>query len=279
MSLFAFRFIANYPSTAPFLTEPERAAVQNRLSADSDAVAAEPFSWGGVARALRDPKCWLYGLVFHTLSLPQYTLALFLPTIIKDLGFTAASAQLLSVPPYALATFLTLTIAIISERVRKRAPFIIGSALVGIIGYAILISNASPTTRPGISYVGTFFAAAGIYPATALTLSWPAMNVAGQTKRATATALQISIGNLGAVLGTQLYRPATSPRYLLGHGFAMGYLLANVVIVSTLWWVLARENRRREALEPLHGVDGALKALEDGVPLKGDDDLRWRFHI
>lgn len=277
VSISAYWFIVNYPATAPFLTEAERKTVQSRLSADSDATAAESFSWDAVSRALKDPKCWLYGLTFHTLSLPLYTLSLFLPTIIKDLGFTAANAQLLSVPPYALATVLTLAIAIISEKVHKRAPFIIGSSIIGIIGYAILIGNTSPTTRPGVSYVGTFFAAAGIYPATALSLSWPAMNVAGQTKRATATAMQISVGNLGAVLGTQLYRPATSPRYLLGHGFALGYLAGNVVVVSTLWWLLDRENRRREALLPLDGVDGALKAEEDGDPLKGDEDLRWRF--
>ena len=39
-------------------------------------------------------------------------------------------------------------------------------------------------TPPGVSYTGTFFAAGGIYPAVALVLSWPAINVSGQTKRA-----------------------------------------------------------------------------------------------
>ncbi|KAI0731136.1 MFS nicotinic acid transporter-like protein Tna1 [Earliella scabrosa] len=279
VSLFAYRFIVNYPTTAPFLTEPERKVVQDRLRADSDATAAEPFSWDAVVRALKDPKCWLYGLTFHTLSLPLYTLSLFLPTIIKDLGYTAANAQLLSVPPYALATILTLAVSILSEKLHRRAPLIIGSSLVGIIGYAILISNTSPTTRPGVSYLGTFFAAAGIYPATALALSWPAMNVAGQTKRATATAMQISIGNLGAVLGTQLYRPVTSPRYLLGHGFALGYLVANVIVVGTLWWLLVRENGRRERSVSVRGLDGTHKSEEDSGPLENDDDVRWRFNI
>ena len=46
---------------------------------------------------------------------------------------------------------------------------------------------------------GVFFCACGIYPAVGLVLSWPAINVGGQTKRAVANALQISIGNLGAV--------------------------------------------------------------------------------
>ncbi|GME48186.1 MFS transporter [Neofusicoccum parvum] len=274
VSVFAYWFITNYPATAPFLTTKERTYVEARLTTDSDATAAETFNWAAVARCLKDPKCWLYGLAFHTLSLPLYTLSLFLPSIIKSLGYTAARAQLLSVPPYALATLLTVGIAVASERLHRRAPFIIASSTTAIVGYAILLGNRDPVGRPGVSYAGTFFAAAGIYPATALALAWPAMNVAGQTKRATACALQISVGNLGAVLGTQLYRPATAPRYVLGHAFALAYMVANVVVVSALWWLLARENRTREAACPLgvEGPDAQDAVAEAGEQVKGDDD-------
>ncbi|KAF9262312.1 MFS general substrate transporter [Marasmius fiardii PR-910] len=271
VSFSAYFFVVNYPSTAGFLTEKERETVQSRLAADSDATAAEPFNWQNVSKCLKDPKCWLYAFSFHTLSLPLYTLSLFLPTIIKDLGYTAANAQLLSIPPYALATIITLLVAIYSERLSRRVPFMIASSATGIIGYIILMANKHPTQNPGVSYVGTFFAAAGIYPSTMLALSWPAMNVAGQTKRATACAMQISIGNLGAVMGTQLYRPVTSPRYLLGHGFALGYLSANIVVVLILWYILERENRRKKAV--LEGGD-----LRSGE-LDGDEDPRWRFHL
>jgi len=84
-------------------------------------------------------------------------------------------------------------------------------------------------------------------------------------------ALQIYVGNLGAVLGTQLYRPNTSPRFYLGHGFAMGYLFANILVVSTLWPVLSRENRRRDSIV---AKDAGLGG--DG-PILGDEDVRWRF--
>jgi hypothetical protein len=57
-----------------------------------------------------------------------------------------------------------------------------------------------------------------MFPSTAIIVSWPANNVSGQTKRATASALQISVGNIAAIMGTQLYRPKWSPRYFVGHG-------------------------------------------------------------
>ena len=74
----AYGFVHNYPATAKFLTEKERTVIQNRLAADSDATHDEAFSWGNVLKALKDPKCWLYGLSFHTMSLPLYTYSLFL---------------------------------------------------------------------------------------------------------------------------------------------------------------------------------------------------------
>lgn len=293
----AYFFIYNYPDTASFLSSQERSFIQARLAADSDSTHDERFTWANVLRAFKDPKCWLYGLGFHTTSLPLYTYSLFLvsfflagalpsslsfcrpnlirsatqPSIIKSLGYTAANAQLLTIPPYAFAFITTLTVAILSERLNKRAPFIAGSAVFGAIGYIILLTNTNPTGRPGVSYLGTFFAAGGIYPATALALSWPAINVSGQTKRAVANAMQISVGNLGAVLGTQLYRSEDGPRYILGHSFALGYLLANAVVSTILYVLLKRENKRREA------ITAEVKAVGDLTDWDGDDDPRWRF--
>ncbi len=53
----------------------------------------------------------------------------------------------------------------------------------------------------------------------------------------------------GAVIGTQLYRTESAPPFFLGHGFALGYLCANVVVVGLLWKTLKRENERRDGGE------------------------------
>jgi len=172
----------------------------------------------------------------------------------------------MSVPPYVVATALTVLTAIWSEKTGRRAPFIAAGSALAIVGYVILL--AAPGHRPGVSYAGTILAAAGIYPATAIVLAWPANNVSGQTKRATANAMQISIGNLGAVLGTQLYRPETSPRFYLGHGFAVGYLVANVAVVGALWAVLEGVNRGKRGVGRGEGEEG---------PVRSDDDVRWIF--
>ena len=52
----------------------------------------------------------------------------------------------------------------------------------------------------------------------------------------------------------------------------MGYLVGNIVVVSTLWYVLESENARRDRGER----NGRLENAEEDVFL-GDDDPRWRF--
>jgi len=220
-SVAGYFFIYNYPATAEFLTPKEREYVLARLKDDNDATRNEKFTWTGVYQALRDPKIYLYGLCFYTLSLPGYTLSLFLPTIINGLGYSATQAQLLSIPPYAIAFITTMSTAVVAEKTRRRAPLIIGSSAVSIVGYIMLITSR----WPGMSYAGTIMAAAGIFSGGAIVMSWPATNVSGQTKRATSHAMQISIGNLGAAMGTQLYRPKWGPRYFVGHGTVRPFVI------------------------------------------------------
>ncbi len=82
--------------------------------------------------------------------------------------------------------------------------------------------------------------------------------------------MTITIGNCGAVLGTQLYRPNTSPRYKLGHSFALGYLVANLLVTATLWVALRRENRVKNE----RAANGEVGAEE---VVRSDDDVRWLF--
>ena len=213
MGIAAYFFIYNYPATAKFLTTEEREQVLARLRHDSDATRDEKFTWSAVVQALRDPKIYLYGLCYHTTCLPGFTLSYFLPTIINDLGYSAANAQLLTIAPYAAGFVTNVIFAVLAERTKRRAPFIIAGDVVGIVGYIILLTSR----LPGLSYTGTVLVAAGVFPALVVVVSLPGNNVSGQTKRLTAHAMQLTIGNVAAIIGMELYRPQWSPRNFVGH--------------------------------------------------------------
>ena len=64
------------------------------------------YFWASVM----DWKTWLYALIYMGADCPLYAFSLFLPSIVAGLGYTSTKAQLLSVPPYAAAAILTITI-------------------------------------------------------------------------------------------------------------------------------------------------------------------------
>lgn len=54
---------------------------------------------------------------------------------------------------------------------------------------------------------------------------------------------------------------------------ALSYLVANVVVVSILWWRLRVENKVKSEREAAGEVDEVLEGRE----LQGDEKLSWKF--
>lgn len=270
IAAFCYFLIQDFPAQAKFLSQREQKVLNALLIEDNDALREEPWSWAEVRRTFADVKVYLYTFAWMGQALPLYTVTLFLPTIIANLGYSAANAQLLTVPPYAVATILSICVALLSERFQTRAPFIITSCGLAIIGYILLLSDH----KVGVQYLGTFFVCAGIFPAAALIFTWVASNISGQTKRCVAAAIQISIGDIGAIVGCQLYRPNESPRYPLGHGMALGSVVLSLITSLLLWHLLVKENRRRDEVTNGPPKDQSFLRSDN---FKGDDDVRWRF--
>lgn len=123
---------------------------------------------------------------------PLYGISLFLPSIIRGLGYTSSTAQLLTVPIYITASILAVAVAWYSDRVGKRYPFVLVCLCIMAVGFVMCI--ASP--KPGVIYAGVFIAACALYPAFPGNITWLSNNLAGSTKRATGQAIQIAVGNL-----------------------------------------------------------------------------------
>jgi hypothetical protein len=110
-ALFAFWAVCDYSETAPFLTEKERAHIirrlkyQNNIQSDPEhrgVAANDDFPWPAIAAAFKDWQVWLGVVLFWSCVAPLYEISLFLPTIIKDLGYKKAQAQLMTIRIYIL---------------------------------------------------------------------------------------------------------------------------------------------------------------------------------
>jgi hypothetical protein len=140
---------------------------------------------------------------------PVYSFSLFLPTIVRNMGYSAERSQLMSVPPYVSGCIITIMSGYYADKLRMRGNFMMGFCGLAIVGWAMLISSG----RPAIQYTGTFFACAGIFPLVPMGVAWNGNNIGGSLKRGVGIAMHVGFGNLGGVLASFIYLTRDSPRY------------------------------------------------------------------
>lgn len=241
---FCWWMVFDWPGTAGFLTPEERLRVRRRLAADNQSNTAEEYDVRHVYAALKDWKCWGYAVIYMGCLMPLYAFSLFLPTIIAGMGHKGTRAQLLSVPPYAVAATLTIIIGWLGDRTRQRAILNMIVVVIGIAGFTMLIASSNPT----IQYAGTFLGAVGIYPTIPNTLSWCSNNIEGVYKRGVIIGIVVGSGNLNGVVSSNIFLVEEKPRYWTGHGMVLGYmtlfLLGGTVFMYTM---LRRENAKRRS--------------------------------
>jgi MFS family permease len=121
-----------------------------------------------------------------------YAVSLFTPSIIVSLGFTAAKAQLLSIPPFVCGAIYAITMGYLSDRTKLRGPFFILNSCVAMIGYALACASRSSAA---MGYAAAMIATTGVYANISLTIAWVGGNVGGEVKRGAAIAMVIGIGN------------------------------------------------------------------------------------
>ncbi|CAE6451271.1 unnamed protein product [Rhizoctonia solani] len=148
------------PESTRWLSEEERKIATERLQREVQ-TEARAVNWDHVRMSLLDYKTWMVSILYQSLNVALSSISVFLPTIIRTLGYTNAKAQLMSVPPYACAGVVMLIVAKTSDRLRLRGPFVAGSLALSGVGYIILL--VSSATQVHARYAAIFLAVTGTY--------------------------------------------------------------------------------------------------------------------
>lgn len=121
---------------------------------------------------------------------------------------------------------------------------------------------------PAVKYAGTFLGALGIYPCISNTISWASNNVEGVYKRGVTLGFVIGWGNLNGVVSSNIYRQQDRPRYFVGHGVVLAYLILFLLggSIST-HLALRRENAKRRRGDRDSWIEGKN---EKEIELLGD---------
>lgn len=222
----------------------------NMKHPDSSKYPEEPeenFEWKEIIRGLFDIQAWLTGLASFALLVGLYSYSLFLPTIVAGLGYTGSEAQLHTVPPYVPAIILTVVVAFLSDRFKWRGPFVLICLPIAAIGYVLAITADNNRTR----YIAVFLMAAGVYPTSPCILSILPNNSSGHYKKASTTALQIFIANIGGFVATFAYTSDQQPKYIRGHTISLCFVVLAWILIACnvcycLWENKARRDGKRE---------------------------------
>ncbi|KIL65769.1 hypothetical protein M378DRAFT_161779 [Amanita muscaria Koide BX008] len=203
----------------------------------------EVFEWRELRRGIFDAHTLLTGLASFGFTTSLYSFSYFFPTIVTGLGYSGVQAQLHTVPPYAVAVFMTVAVAFLSDRTRLRDPFVIVLLPLTMMGYIIAI--VATTNR--VRYIGSCFIASGTYASVPCIFTGLANNTSGHYKRAAAIAVNIGFANASGFVATFIYTPDQGPRYKKGHTIALGLMVFGwVMIVAHLLYCLYENKARRE---------------------------------
>jgi hypothetical protein len=141
-----------------------------------------------------------------------YAGSFFVPTIVKELGYTSSMAQVRSIPIFIVATVTAVIAAWVSDRIRNRYWLTMLGLVVASTGYIMLL--AQNNLSAGVKYFALFLIVPGGYITQPIVLVWMSNLVSGTQhsdhvymkytdwlqghyKRSVSSAMQVGFGNLG----------------------------------------------------------------------------------
>ncbi|KAJ7127545.1 putative MFS transporter [Mycena crocata] len=215
-SILVFFLLPDYPETARWLTEEERKLATHRLRDQGSKGNSKPMTWGEAKETLMDWRLYAHYAIYFGVSPPFSSLSLFTPSIVAGLGFKSLKANLMTVPPYAVAYFVTVFTSWSADRYNARGLHAAVACIVGAAGFmgSALLPVDAYASRYGCLIVG----AAGSFASIPPLLGWITSNVFTTSAAGLVIALNISFGAPGQIVGVWIYTADEAAKgYPTGH--------------------------------------------------------------
>ncbi|EEY16135.1 allantoate permease [Verticillium alfalfae VaMs.102] len=214
------------PMRAHCFTEAEKHEMVERVRDNQTGIQNKTFKRHQFVEGLTDPQVWGYcGIAFCT-TLPTSGLGAFANIIIKSFGFSLIETQLLAM-------------------------------VLGFYIIIVLLSSGSMGTNVGLLI--SYYITLSFWAAQTLALSLISRNIAGQTKKTVAVAMNFIFWAAGNAVGPQVFLQRDQPRYLIAFSTHMGCYGLLVLIIIALRFHLVRQNKKRDEL----AASGVAEASPD----------------
>ncbi|WP_447785202.1 MFS transporter [Pseudomonas germanica] len=222
----AYFLLSDSFANAKWLSPHERAVLEADQAED---LANKPKTTSDSLLAVfKNPAIWAFGLIYFCIQSGVYAINFWLPSIIKNLGFSDNLViGWLSAIPYLLAAVFMLVVGRSADLRKERRWHLVVPMLMGAIGLVIAVNFAA---NPAIAILGLTIATMGAL--TGLPMFWPvptAMLSAGAA--AGGLALINSMGQMAGFLSPYLVGWVKDST---GSTDAALYLLAGVIVGGSL---------------------------------------------
>ncbi|KAF6749940.1 sugar transporter [Ephemerocybe angulata] len=252
VALLAVFILPDFPATTKWLSPEERALAMKRMEEDAG-VGDEDQTEGranGLVLALSDWRVW-----FVALALTAQTVALsfnaFFPTLTATLGYNRTVTLLLCAPPWIFAAIVVFAVSRHSDKSQERFYHILGSYLVGIIGFIIAVSTMNTAAR----YIALFLMAQS-YAGLIVLLAWISNTFARPpSKRAVALAFINAFSQLANIGGSYVWPSGWGPTYRNSYGICIATSGFGILLCFIFKLHLQSLNRKAEAEEREKGVE------------------------
>ncbi|CAF0839698.1 unnamed protein product [Adineta steineri] len=247
VAILCWFLLPDSPEKAKFLNDEERQLKIDSLAEDAGPTKEEKFSWSQVFSVFKDWKAYFYAIIYITGLIALQGITLSLPVIIKEFGtWTTLQTQLMTIPPNMAAFFVILIVSRSSDYFMERSLHTTFVNLFAICGFLMLIFVDEK--QVGVLYAGIILAAIGVYSSVSVRTAWYNNNFASLTRRATASAMIVSIGVSGGIVSGQIYSDKQKPRYIIGHTISLVCMTVQTILVIILRCVLMIINKRRKQM-------------------------------
>jgi MFS transporter, ACS family, tartrate transporter len=236
--------LTDRPAQARWLGDDERAWLCNEM--DRERRDIEAHGKLSLLRSFWDPKVLLLALNYFGIVTASLGLLLFLPQMVKQLGFTNMQVGWVTMIPYTLGAISMALWGWISDRMGERRWNLFWACLLAGVGLVI----AGLTIGTYWALVGMSIATIGLYGTKGPFWSMPAMFLTGGAAAAGIAWIN-SLGNLGGFFGPSAVGWA---RDLTGSYAGGLYCLAGFAFMSAVVSAFWLDIRSRTTLQAAAGA-------------------------
>ncbi|KAH0375849.1 MFS general substrate transporter, partial [Aureobasidium melanogenum] len=269
-----FFLLPNNIMTAKFFSTEEKALLIARSQTNRTGVYNPKIKFSQVKEALLDPQIWILFLFVLCNEGINGGFANFGKLIVKGIAHgDALKTTAYGIPSGAFQVFFVFTGPFLASKFKNIRTYIMALYLLPTIIGTSLVWKLPRHNSNGllVSYylIGSFVASL------VLALQMPANNVAGYTKRVTATAFVFLAYCIGNICGPHAFLADEAPVYETGCKFIIACAAIQVVLVFALRALLVQRNKKRDAEFGLvSDMDTSEETIED---LTDFENPRFRY--